>query len=126
MRIQKPSAILAGLAVAVIQLGLLTDVSNALTNSVCNYKMFPVFAGGNKDEFVYATEIDTSSKYILVGGMSQSANFAPAENNHGFLYALDMNGNWMWGNFFYNVSYAVSEIDGIRMSSKKNYVTVLG
>jgi hypothetical protein len=32
----------------------------------------------------------------------------------------------MWGNFFYNVSYAVSTISGCKMSSQSNYVTVLG
>lgn len=32
--------------------------------------MFPVFAGGNKDEYVYSTEFDPTQKYILVGGMS--------------------------------------------------------
>jgi hypothetical protein len=37
-----------------------------------------------------------------------------------------MNGNWIWGNFFYNVSYAVSSVSGIHMSSAKSYVTVLG
>jgi ribulose bisphosphate carboxylase small subunit len=35
-------------------------------------------------------------------------------------------GNWMWGNFFYNVSYAVSDITACKMSSNNNYVTVLG
>lgn len=32
----------------------------------------------------------------------------------------------MWGNFFYNVSYAVSTITGCKLSSEKNYITVLG
>ena len=32
----------------------------------------------------------------------------------------------MWGNFFYNVSYAVSTITGCKLSSKQNYVSVLG
>jgi hypothetical protein len=32
----------------------------------------------------------------------------------------------MWGNFFYNVSYAVSTITGCKLSSDKNYITVLG
>lgn len=32
----------------------------------------------------------------------------------------------MWGNFFYNVSYAVSEVQGIHMSSKNTYVNVFG
>jgi hypothetical protein len=35
-------------------------------------------------------------------------------------------GNWMWGNFFYNVSYAVSDVTGCKMSSKNNYLTILG
>jgi hypothetical protein len=37
-----------------------------------------------------------------------------------------MTGNWMWGQFFYNVSYAVSEVTGVIMSSKNSYVNVLG
>lgn len=99
---------------------------HALNNPICNYKMFPVFAGGSKEEYVYTLEIDTISNQIFVGGKTQSSNFAPAENEHGFVYSLDQNGNWMWGQFFYNVSYAVSEVDGITLSSKKNYLSILG
>jgi len=88
--------------------------------------MFPIFAGGSKDEFVNTMEVDPVSNYIMVGGKTQSSNFAPAENDHGFVYALDMNGNWMWGQFFYNVSYAVSEVTGLKMSSLNNNVNVLG
>lgn len=110
-------------ALILLQFGLL---SNALQNAVCNYKMFPLFAGGSKDEFVYCMEVDYTNNYILVGGKTQSSNFAPAENDHGYVYAVDMNGNWMWGQFFYNVSYAVSEVDGIHMSSLSNSVMVLG
>ena len=75
---------------------------------------------------MYAMAYDPTMKYILAGGTSQSANFALAQDNHGFIFALDLSSNWMWGNFFYNVSYAVSEIDGIQMSSKNSYVTVFG
>lgn len=39
---------------------------------------------------------------------------------------MDGAGNWMWGNFFYNVSYAVSDITGCKLSSKNSYITVLG
>ncbi len=61
-----------------------------------------------------------------VGGKTQSANFAPAENDHGFVYAVDPAGLWKWGQFFYNVSYCVSEITGMQFSSKKTYLTILG
>ena len=71
-------------------LGLINcQASTGLTNPVCNYKIFPIFAGGNKDEWVNTQEMDPDSGYIFVGGKTQSANFAPAENDHGFVFALD-------------------------------------
>jgi hypothetical protein len=39
---------------------------------------------------------------------------------------VDTSGHWKWGQFFYNVSYCVSEITGMQFSSKKSYVTILG
>jgi hypothetical protein len=32
----------------------------------------------------------------------------------------------MWGQFFYNVSYCVSDIGGVAMSSKNSFITALG
>jgi len=32
--------------------------------------MFPIFAGGNKDDTVTAMEFDYSNNYVLVGGKS--------------------------------------------------------
>jgi len=84
MRIQATAASL------LLILGLIGwQVQAGLTSPVCNYKLFPIFAGGNKDEWVNSQEMDPDSGYIFVGGMTQSANFAPAENDHGFVYALD-------------------------------------
>lgn len=34
----------------------------------CNYKMFPIFAGGSGYEDVRALELDPSSNWIYVGG----------------------------------------------------------
>lgn len=39
---------------------------------------------------------------------------------------MDENANWRWGNFFYNVSYAVSTITGCKLSSQSNYLTLFG
>ena len=61
-----------------------------------------------------------------MGGITTSPDFAPAENPHGYVYAIGPNGDWLWGNFFYNVSYAVSEIDGMIMSQKGTYINCLG
>ena len=72
--------------------------------------MFPIFAGGAKDETVYSLEVDPITSNIFVSGNSLSSNFVPAENSHGYIFSLDLTGNWLWGQFFYNVSYAVSEV----------------
>lgn len=100
--------------------------SGTINNTLCTYKKFPIFAGGNKDEFANILEFDPTTEYILVGGRTQSANFAPAENDHGFVYATSLNGDWMWGQFFYNVSYCVSNIGGLTMSSKNSFITISG
>lgn len=69
---------------------------------------------------------DDTTDFFIAAGKTNSNNFAPAQNDHGYIFATDSTGNWMWGNFFYNVSYAVSTITGCKLSSDKNYITVLG
>jgi len=72
--------------------------------------------------FVY----DPINQLIIVGGVTGSEDFAPAPNDHGYMFALDLSGNWKWGNFFYNVSYAVSTIDGCQLSSDGSSLAVMG
>lgn len=58
--------------------------------------------------------------------MTSSEDFAPAPNDHGYMFALDLSGNWKWGSFFYNVSYAVSEITGCQLSSDGSSLAIAG
>lgn len=95
-------------------------------NDVCEYKRFPIIAGGSADETIQCMMYDPTSDYMIMAGKTNSNNFAPAQNDHGYIYALDASGNWMWGNFFYNVSYAVSTITGCKMSSQNTYITIFG
>lgn len=83
-------------------------------------------AGGINDELINCMLYDEGSDFIITAGKTNSNNFAPAQNDHGYIFALDTKGNWMWGNFFYNVSYAVSTITGCKMSSKNSYLTIFG
>jgi hypothetical protein len=39
-----------------------------INNPLCTYKMFPVFAGGSRDEFLNTIEIDPTNNFILAGG----------------------------------------------------------
>jgi hypothetical protein len=114
----------AKLALSLLMLA--SSASAAINNTACAYKMFPIFAGGAKQEDVYTLEVDPVTSNIFVGGRTQSSNFAPAENPHGYVYAISPEGNWLWGQFFYNVSYAVSSIDGIRLSQNGTYLNILG
>ena len=96
------------LSALLILLAASQSLVSGFKNDACNYKMFPIFAGGSKDEEVRSMNVDPETNYIFVGGRTESSNFAPAENPHGYVYAVSAEGNWMWGQFFYNVSYAVS------------------
>mmetsp|Transcript_9983 Transcript_9983/g.16777 ORF Transcript_9983/g.16777 Transcript_9983/m.16777 type:complete len:207 (+) Transcript_9983:176-796(+) len=87
--------------------------------------MFPVSSGGSKDEKVSCTVYDPTTEYIIVAGNSTSEDYAPAANNHAFAYAVDLDGNWKWGKFFYNVSYAVSTISGCQIDDNGKMI-VLG
>ena len=112
---------LASIQAALVLSSLMaTSVLGALKNPACNYKKFPIFAGGIKKETVNAINVDPVNNYIYVGGVTESSNFAPAENPHGYVYAVSPDGDWMWGQFFYNVSYAVAQIDGIIMSQNNS------
>jgi len=44
--------------------------THTLKNDVCNYKLFPIFAGGSKDEYVNTLEYDSTMDYIYVTGKS--------------------------------------------------------
>ena len=88
--------------------------------------LYPIYAGGTKDEKINCFLLDEANGLVIVGGNTTSSDFAPAANDHGFLFALDLEGNWMWSKFIYNVSYAVSDISGCQLNSDGASMTVLG
>jgi hypothetical protein len=63
---------------------------------------------------------------IIIGGNTTSDDFGPTPNEHGFLMAIDTSSNLKWGNFFYNVSYALSGIEGCQMSSEGTSLSIIG
>lgn len=91
-------------------------------SSECQERLFPISSGGSKDEMVSCTLYDEQNGLIIVAGNSSSEDYAPAANDHAFAYAVDLDGNWQWGKFFYNVSFAVSTISGCQLDAKNNLV----
>ena len=88
----------------------------------CRDKLFPIVSGGSKDEYISCTINDPVREYIIVGGNTTSPDYAPAANDHAFMYAVDYDGNWKWGKFFYNESYAISTISGCQIDDNGNII----
>ena len=81
---------------------------------------WPFFTGGARgDEDVRCFIYDLDRSQIIFGGATTSDDFGPTEEQHGFLVSMDLDGQWNWGHFFYNVSYPVSSIDGCQMAAAK-------
>lgn len=92
----------------------------------CTYKLLPIYGGGAGKENVNCFVYDEKNELIIFGGNTTSENFSPAANDHGYLIALDLEGNWVWGKFFYNLSYALSDVSGCQLSSDGESLSVMG
>jgi hypothetical protein len=88
--------------------------------------MWPIYLGGSSRENVNCLAYHEDLGLLFVGGNTTSSDFGPSETDHGFLYALDSDGNLRWGNFYYNVSYAITDISGCTLDTNSYSLAVLG
>jgi len=56
--------------------------------------------GGSKDDIPRCVVFDPANNLIIVGGSTRSSDFGPANSLYGFLYAINLEGDWTWGNYF--------------------------
>ena len=94
--------------------------------SNCEYNKFPIYMGGSKDEKISCFMYDPLNELFIIGGNTTSDDFAPASNSHSFMIAVDLDANQRWGKFFYNLSNAVSDISGCKLSSDGSSMIVMG
>jgi hypothetical protein len=111
---------------ALLATALLAGTASAALSKDCMYNNFPQFIGGSKNEELHCMIHDPVNDRIILGGMTGSSDFCPAENEHGFILALNSAGDWQWGNFFYNVSYSISHITGCSYTSKNTSIALFG
>jgi hypothetical protein len=104
---------------------LFASVSSKLSEG-CMYQNFPQFIGGTKNENIQCMLYDEVNDRVIIGGTTGSSDFCPAENDHGYILALNSDGDWHWGNFFYNVSYSISDITGCSYTSKNTSIALFG
>ena len=73
----------------------------AASGQKCEDSYWPIYAGGaNGHEDVRCFVFDQISEYIIVGGVTTSDDFGPSGSEHGYMFALDLEGNWKWGRYF--------------------------
>lgn len=65
---------------------------------------------------------DEDNQQIIVVGNSTSENFVPAANDHGIIYAVDYDGNWKWGRFYYNVSFPLQTFSGCQFDAAGAFI----
>ena len=93
----------------------------------CEESYFPIYAGGAKgSEDVRCFAHDSRSNLIIVGGVSDSVDFVPTTDKHGYLFALDMNGNWKWGSYFAKSKLMLASIEGCKLSSDGKSLVLTG
>ena len=60
---------------------------------------------------------DKTRSYIITAGNTTSEKYVPSPNPaHAYMYAVDLDGNWRWGKFYYNQSISVNSITGCTMN----------
>ena len=100
--------------------------STTLAQSSCIKQNLPVIVGGSKDEMPRCVVFDPANNLVIVGGITRSSDFGPANSPYGFLYAINLEGEWTWGNYFQNFTSNLSEITGCQLSSDGKSVVILG
>ena len=60
--------------------------------------------------------------------MTTSEDFGPSVDSHGYIYALDLESNWKWGNYFIEseTGAPITQIVGCQMSSNGDSLAVVG
>ena len=91
----------------------------------CIEQNLPITVGGSRDDFATCLVYDPGSQLLISGGKTLSSDFGPANTAHGFLFAVNLEGDWVWGNYFMNLTSAVRSISGCQLSSDGQSLVVL-
>ena len=105
------------LLVVMLSLSCITYVDAATAgwsnmSETCKSRLFPVTSGGKKEEQVTCTFHDTKNDLLILAGISDSEDYVPNSSKHAFAYAVDLEGNWRWGQYFLNGTAQFDSITG--------------
>ena len=94
-------------------------------SDTCKQKVWPIVSGGDRREEVHCQLMwenrELTKSYIITAGNTTSEGYVPSSSPpHAFMYALDDDGNWMWGKFYYNKSTTIQSITGCQVNDLNN------
>ena len=95
-------------------------------NPTCLRQNLPVTVGGQGDDVANCVVYDPVNEVVIVGGNTRSNDFGPANSQYGFVYAVTLQGDWTWGNYFQNSFSPIISITGCQMASDNSSVILLG
>ena len=73
-----------------MQILLLIGLAAIANASYCEKAKFPLLSGGSRNEQVNCFVKDEVNKLLIVGGTTESDDYAPSQNGHGFMYAVNL------------------------------------
>ena len=99
------------LALGIVTVSATTAGWDKMTDT-CKSRLFPVTSGGKKEETVSCTFHDTKNDLLIMAGTSDSEDYVPNSSKHAYAYAVDLEGNWVWGQYFLNGTSQFDSITG--------------
>ena len=82
--------------------------------------------GGSQDDVAKCVVYDPVNELVIVGGSTRSSDFGPARSSFGFLYAINLQGDWTWGHYFTNQTNSIREITACSLSSDGQSIITMG
>ena len=94
-------------------------------SDICREKVWPIVSGGDRREEVHCQLLweneEKTKQYIITAGNTTSDKYVPSSSPpHAYMYALDNDGNWKWGKFYYNQSITIQSITGCQVNDLNN------
>jgi hypothetical protein len=68
---------------------------------------------------VTASTYDENNDLVIVGGYTDSKDFGPIQGYNfefGFIFAVDIDANFLWGKSYFNYSYPITFVLDMEMS----------
>ena len=93
----------------------------------CGNDLWPVYAGSTSQiDRTTCIAYDKLNELLIIGGTAEDQTPNSNYEQTGFLYALDLLGNWKWGGNIFYIDQHVNEVHRCNMNSDNTALSVFG